>query len=141
MFSAASPTIRSNDSVNCCPINGLRRSGNPVPIHLNIRQSHPYPPEGFTGCIRFTGEDSGPCGDILAPLILRFALLLAVATCAAGADFVGSKACAACHPAIYRSFMRTPMANASGRVGTGEMLERFERTEFRDSKGAFAYRV
>jgi hypothetical protein len=37
--------------------------------------------------------------------------------------------------------MRTPMANGSGRVGTGEMRERFDRTEFRDSIGAFAYRV
>ncbi len=33
------------------------------------------------------------------------------------------------------------MANGSGRVGTGEPLERFDRTEFRDSPGAFAYRV
>ena len=33
------------------------------------------------------------------------------------------------------------MANGSGRVGTGEPHERFNRTEFRDSGGAFAYRV
>jgi Tetratricopeptide repeat/Cytochrome c554 and c-prime len=33
------------------------------------------------------------------------------------------------------------MANGSGRVGTGEPHERFDRTEFRDSGGAFAYRV
>ena len=33
------------------------------------------------------------------------------------------------------------MANGSGRVGTGEPHERFDRTEFRDSRGAFAYRV
>ena len=33
------------------------------------------------------------------------------------------------------------MANGSGRVGTGEMHERFDRTEFRDSRGAFSYRV
>jgi len=33
------------------------------------------------------------------------------------------------------------MANQSGRVGTGEMRERFDRTEFRDSRGAFAYHV
>ena len=37
--------------------------------------------------------------------------------------------------------MQTPMANASGRVGTGGMPERFDRTEFRDSRGVFAYRV
>jgi len=33
------------------------------------------------------------------------------------------------------------MANGSGRVGTGETHERFDRTEFLDSRGAFAYRV
>jgi hypothetical protein len=33
------------------------------------------------------------------------------------------------------------MANGSGRVGTGEIHERFDRTEFRDSRGAFSYRV
>ena len=33
------------------------------------------------------------------------------------------------------------MANGSGRVGTGETHERFDRTDFRDSRGAFGYRV
>jgi hypothetical protein len=33
------------------------------------------------------------------------------------------------------------MANGSGRVGTGEPRERFDSNEFRDSGGAFAYRV
>jgi hypothetical protein len=33
------------------------------------------------------------------------------------------------------------MANASGRVGTSEPRELFDRTEFRDAPGAFAYRV
>jgi hypothetical protein len=33
------------------------------------------------------------------------------------------------------------MANGSGRVGTGEPRESFDRAEFRDSAGAFAYRV
>jgi hypothetical protein len=33
------------------------------------------------------------------------------------------------------------MANGSGRAGTGETHESFDRTEFRDSAGAFAYRV
>jgi hypothetical protein len=78
-------------------------------------------------------------------LIFRLAflpvLLSVIASCAAGAEFAGSQACAPCHTAIYRSFMRTPMANASGRVGTGEMHERFDSTEFRDSRGAFTYRV
>jgi len=79
--------------------------------------------------------------DILSPLIFQLALLLAIASCAAGAEFVGNQACAPCHPAIYAGFVRTPMANGSGRVGTGQPHERFDRTEFRDSAGAFAYRV
>ena len=33
------------------------------------------------------------------------------------------------------------MANGSGPVGTGDMHERFDRAEFRDSRGAFTYRV
>jgi tetratricopeptide (TPR) repeat protein len=68
-------------------------------------------------------------------------LLLAGSFCAAGADFVGSQACAACHADIYRSFMRTPMARSSGRAGTEEPKERFDRTVFRDSSGAYTYRV
>src|SRR5213079_2088260 len=46
---------------------------------------------------------------------------------------------ASCHPAIYRSFMRTQMAQSSGRVGTAEPKEQFGRAEFRDASGAFAY--
>jgi len=68
-------------------------------------------------------------------------LLLAASFCAAGADFVGSQACAACHPDIYRSFTRTPMAHSSGRAGTEEPKEHFDRAVFRDSSGAFSYRV
>ena len=74
-------------------------------------------------------------------MFLPFALLLAITFCAAGAEFAGSQACAPCHAAIYRSFMATPMAQGSGRVGTGETKERFDQPEFRDSQGAFAYRV
>ena len=33
------------------------------------------------------------------------------------------------------------MANGSGRAGTGEPMERFDHAEFRDSRGAFTYRV
>jgi len=72
---------------------------------------------------------------------LRFvyALLLAIAFGADGAESVGSQACASCHAAIYRSFMRTQMAQSSGRVGTAEPKEQFDRAEFRDASGAFAY--
>jgi len=82
-----------------------------------------------------------PHGDILCPLIFPLVLLLAIASCAAGAEFAGSQACAPCHAAIYRSFMRTPMANGSGRVGAGEVHERFDRAEFRDASSTFSYRV
>jgi tetratricopeptide (TPR) repeat protein len=37
--------------------------------------------------------------------------------------------------------MRTPMALSSGRAGTEEPKESFDRTEFRDSHGAFSYHV
>jgi predicted CXXCH cytochrome family protein len=74
---------------------------------------------------------------------LRFVytLLLAIAFGADGAESVGSQACASCHPAIYRSFTRTQMAQSSGRVGTQQPKEQFDRSEFRDSSGAFAYTV
>src|SRR5262249_17622173 len=70
---------------------------------------------------------------------LAFALTLAISLPAA--DFMGSQACAACHPSIYRSYMATPMAHSSGRVGTSETKDSFDRGEFRDSRNAYAYRV
>ena len=80
-------------------------------------------------------------GDTLNLLRLVYALLVAIASGAEGAESVGSQACASCHAAIYRSFMRTQMAQSSGPVGTAEAKEQFDRTEFRDSSGAFAYTV
>jgi hypothetical protein len=74
-------------------------------------------------------------------LRLVYALLLAIAISADGAESVGSQVCASCHAAIYRSFMRTPMAQSSGLVGTQGSKEQFDRAEFRDSSGAFAYTV
>jgi len=68
-------------------------------------------------------------------------LLLAIEFSADGAESVGSQACASCHATIYSSFIRTQMAQSSGRVGTAEAKEQFDRTEFRDSSGAFAYIV
>ncbi|HWF08705.1 MAG TPA: tetratricopeptide repeat protein [Bryobacteraceae bacterium] len=59
------------------------------------------------------------------------------------ADFAGNKACAGCHAAIYRSYMRTPMAQSSGKVGSEgpQLKETFDRAEFRDTRGAFTYSV
>lgn len=67
--------------------------------------------------------------------------LFAITLCADGADPVGSQACAACHAEIYRSFMLTPMAQSSGRVGTAEAKEQFGSVEFRDTHNAFSYTV
>jgi tetratricopeptide (TPR) repeat protein len=74
-------------------------------------------------------------------LIFLLALSFAIASCALGAELVGNQACAACHPAIYRSFLGTPMAHGSGRVGTSQTPESFDRNEFSDSNGTFTYRV
>src|SRR5581483_8830998 len=48
---------------------------------------------------------------------------------------------AACHAAISRTFLRTPMAQSSGKTGAAAAIEQFDRTEFQDSAGKFAYRV
>jgi len=80
-------------------------------------------------------------GDTLDLLRFVYALVLAIAFGADGAESVGSQACASCHPAIYRRFMQTQMAQSSGHVGTADAKEQFDRAEFRDSSGAFAYTV
>ena len=67
----------------------------------------------------------------------RFAVALLGVSCAFGADFVGNKSCAPCHAAIFRSYVRTPMAQSSGKVGTQDLKESFDRAEFRDDR---AYR-
>jgi hypothetical protein len=79
--------------------------------------------------------------DILSPLRLPVAFSLTIAASAMGADSVGSRACAACHAELYQSFMRTPMAQSSGRTGTAEPKEQFDQPEFRDSNNAFAYKA
>src|SRR6202035_452607 len=71
----------------------------------------------------------------------RFPLILLAMSCALGADFVGNRVCASCHAAIYRTYMRTPMAQSSGTVGTGDLKETFDRAEFRDDRNAFSYTV
>ena len=71
----------------------------------------------------------------------RFPVALLAVSCAFGADFVGNKSCAPCHAAIFRAYMRTPMAQSSGQVGTQDLKESFDRAEFRDDRGAFSYTV
>ena len=75
------------------------------------------------------------------PLIRVLVFLLAIPFRAHAADFAGSQACAECHAEIYRNFMQTPMARSSGRAGSNEVKERLDRAEFRDSQGAFTYRI
>ena len=68
-------------------------------------------------------------------------LILAAVTCAAASAETGSAACAACHPAIYKNYMRTPMAMSSGRVGAGSFQEKFDRGEFSHALSGVSYRV
>jgi hypothetical protein len=68
-------------------------------------------------------------------------LILAAVTCAAASAETGSAACAACHPAIYKSYTRTPMAMSSGRIGAGGFQEKFERGEFSHALSGVSYHV
>jgi predicted CXXCH cytochrome family protein len=79
-------------------------------------------------------------------MLRRFPLVLLAMSGALGADFVGNQACAACHAAIYRAYLRTPMAQSSGKVGAQDLAgntlkETFDRAQFRDTRGAFSYTV
>jgi Tetratricopeptide repeat/Cytochrome c554 and c-prime len=74
-------------------------------------------------------------------VLLRFSVVLLGLSGAFGADFVGNQACASCHAAIVRTYLRTPMAQSSGKVGTQQEKETFDGAEFRDARGAFSYRV
>ena len=74
-------------------------------------------------------------------MLRRSLLVLLAMSGVLGADFVGNNACAPCHAAIYRAYMRTPMAQSSGKVGTEDPKETFDRAEFRDDRNAFSYTV
>jgi hypothetical protein len=71
----------------------------------------------------------------------RFLVALLSFSAAFGADFAGNKVCASCHPAIYRAYMRTPMAQSSGTAATGDPNITFDRATFRDDRNAFSYTV
>src|ERR1700722_14766744 len=74
-------------------------------------------------------------------MLRRFSLVLLAMSGAFGADFAGNQACARCHAAIVRSYVRTPMAQSSGKVSAEDRKETFDHAEFSDAHGAFAYRV
>src|SRR5215831_15454564 len=52
-----------------------------------------------------------------------------------------SAACAVCHPMIYESFRRTPMAASSGEAGRAAPVETFTRASFTHSPSGFRYQV
>lgn len=60
---------------------------------------------------------------------------------AAGPSWVGSETCAACHAAIYKRYMSTPMARSSGVIGQGALLERFDNAAFTHERTGYRYRV
>jgi hypothetical protein len=59
----------------------------------------------------------------------------------ADSAFVGSRACQACHPSIYATYMRTPMALSSGTVGDGRRPELFNKSAFEHQPSGYQYRV
>jgi len=74
--------------------------------------------------------------------IFTLALLwVALSACASARAETGSAACAACHSNIYKSYMRTPMAVSSGRVGAGGFQEKFDQNEFGHALSGVRYRV
>src|SRR5215472_11954037 len=74
-------------------------------------------------------------------MLRRLSFALLTLSACSGADFVGNKACAGCHAAIYRSYIQTPMAQSSGKAGAPDQKETFDHAEFRDDRGAFSYKV
>jgi hypothetical protein len=54
---------------------------------------------------------------------------------------VGSKACAGCHPDIFRSYMATGMARSSGHVGSGNFAEKFSATPVTGKASGATFRV
>ncbi len=60
---------------------------------------------------------------------------------ALGEEYAGSKACAACHSAIYKSYFATPMAVSSGRPGEGGFRESLDRAKFLHERSGVEYRV
>ena len=63
-------------------------------------------------------------------------------TAAMGApDGAATRECAPCHRAIYEGYSQTPMAQSSGRVGSGLIRESFDNAIFDHAPSGFRYRV
>src|SRR5690349_16811192 len=76
---------------------------------------------------------------LLAFAALLFELRSPAAVSATGSDapqYVGNRACAACHLSIYQSYSQTPMALTSGLTGNNLVAGAFEH-----SPSAMRYRI
>ena len=62
-------------------------------------------------------------GIIVEQMPVLLAVLFALSAIAQD-NAVGSRACADCHPAIFRTYMATGMARSSGRTGAGSFVEK-----------------
>jgi Flp pilus assembly protein TadD len=60
---------------------------------------------------------------------------LCVLSAAADAKWIGSKACAQCHAAIFRQYSSTPMALSSGPAGASAASEKFDHASFEGNSG------
>src|SRR3954462_3446450 len=68
------------------------------------------------------------------------ALLFGITAWAQGTG-VGSRVCADCHAEIFRTYMRTGMAQSSGRAGAGSFVEKFPAGPVADKSSGATYRI
>ena len=78
---------------------------------------------------------------IIELMRLPVALLFGVTAWAQGAGGVGSRVCADCHAEIFRTYMRTGMAQSSGRAGSGSFVEKFPAGPVADKSSGATYRI
>src|SRR5258708_13192914 len=82
------------------------------------------------------------CSAILSAIVflrrLQILALLCPMAAALGQE-VGSKACGACHAAIYRSYSATGMFQSSGKAGAAQFPESFDRADFTDAVSGLEY--
>jgi hypothetical protein len=74
-------------------------------------------------------------------MLLSGVFVVSAETESAPGSYVGSAACAPCHSAIYKSYSATPMAQASGKVGTVAFQENLAQGEFVHSLSGTRYRI
>src|SRR5688572_19886892 len=79
-----------------------------------------------------------PLYTVIRPAVLA---LLTSSIVASAPQWAGSDACAGCHAAIYKSYMRTPMAASSGPAGQAPIQENFGNAEFTHRRSGYRYRI